>query len=42
MPSTMAACVALIASSKASFRFFISASVGAPARITAQPARSNG
>ena len=40
MPSAMAALVALIASSNASFRFFISASDGAPTRITATPPAS--
>jgi hypothetical protein len=40
MPSAMAALVALMASSNASLRLFISASVGAPTRITATPPAS--
>ena len=40
MPSATAALVALIASSSASFFAFISASEGAPTRITATPPAS--
>ena len=40
IPSAIAALVALMASSKASLRLFISASDGAPTRITATPPAS--
>ena len=40
IPSAIAALVELMASSKASLRLFISASEGAPTRITATPPES--